>query len=188
MESELVTNIDSMTAIFHHHNIINILISHFLIMTFLAHLHQIQLRGKIHHSPTHSHLGASGKHLIYLHWVLFRMKKPKEFVIYIFSSRTVLFTCGYWVLELWPIWGNKFWISFNFNEFKFKLTKRHRIQLLGNFYICLEQPGFVNPLLHMKIVWNLNTHQIFLMKKFSSAWKLRCTLSVRYTLVFKDSV
>lgn len=40
-ESELVTNIDSMMPIFRYHNRINILISHFPIMTLLAHLNQI---------------------------------------------------------------------------------------------------------------------------------------------------
>ena len=77
-ESELVTNTDSMMAIFHHHNIINILISQFQIMTFLAHLNQIQLRHNRQHSP-HAHTQSSGgfeETPNHLYWV-WRMKKPR---------------------------------------------------------------------------------------------------------------
>lgn len=164
-ESEPVTKTDSAMTIFHHHNIINVLISHFLIMTLLVHLHQLQTNTQ-NTSLTHtqSHLGASERHLISLCWVLLRMKKLREFLIHIFSPElcylhvaTEHLHCG-WSKEV-----NSELYSIFMNH-KFKFTKRDRLQVLENFHLCLQEPGFVNPLSHMQISLNLNTDQVILMK------------------------
>lgn len=82
-------------TIFHHHNIINVLISHFLIMTLLVHLHQLQTNTQ---NTSHPHTVSFGGFWETPNFPLLgapQNEETKGILDTYFLSRIVLFTCGY---------------------------------------------------------------------------------------------